>query len=138
MTRILDQMTVKRPLASFRPTTARELLVLRLAQKLDEPAAAQHYAELARQNSDETLLLAYRRTLNHGYPPRDPGRTFHMELAAARRQDDRPQSARLLAIKVERRCIAVARSPTRRTPAPAGFSDGASAILRLNPPPWNG
>jgi hypothetical protein len=108
MPRILDQMTVKRPLAWYRPTTARELFVLRLAQKLGEPAAIQHYAELASKYNDETLLLAYRKTLNHGHPPHDLARAFHTELAAARRQDDRSQTGGLMAIKVERRCIAVA------------------------------
>ena len=105
---ILDQMAVKRPQAWYRPTSARDLFVLRLAQKLGEPAAAQHYAELAHRHSDETLLLAYRRTLNHGHPARDLGRSFHVELASARAQNDQNQTDRLLAIKVERRCIAVA------------------------------
>jgi hypothetical protein len=108
MMRILDRMTVKRPLTCFRPTTARELLVLRLAQKLGEPAAVKHYAELARQYNDDTLLLAYRKTLNNGHPPHDLARAFHTELAALRRQDDRSHASCVLAIKVERRCIAVA------------------------------
>lgn len=108
MTDILDHVTVKRPPASFRPTTARELFVLRLAQKLGEPAATQHYAELASEYNDEILLLAYRKTLNKGHPPHDLGRAFHVELASARKQDERSQTDRLLAIKVERRCIAVA------------------------------
>jgi hypothetical protein len=106
--RILDQMADKRPQAWFRPSTVRELLVLRLAQKLGEPAAVQHYAELARGHSDEILLLAYHRTLNHGHPPRDLGRHFHVELALAKEQPDHAQTDRLLAIKVERRSIAVA------------------------------
>jgi hypothetical protein len=101
-------MAVKRPLTWFRPSTARELLVLRLAQKLGEPSAVKHYAELARQYNDETLLLAYRKTLNNGYPPDDLARAFHRELASARKQGDRTQAERVLAIKVERRCIAVA------------------------------
>lgn len=106
--RILDHMAVKRPQAWFRPSTIRELFVLRLARKLGEPAAAKHYAELAQEHSDETLLLAYRRTLNHGHPPRDLGRSFHVELASAKEQPDHAQTDRLLAIKVERRSIAVA------------------------------
>jgi len=76
MTGILDQMTARRRVTSFRPTTARELFVLRLAQKLGEPAAAEHYAELARRHSDETLLLAYRRALNHGPRPLDLARNI--------------------------------------------------------------
>ena len=106
--RILDQMAVKRTQAWFRPSTIRELFVLRLAQKLGEPVAVEHYAELARGHSDDILLLAYRRTLNHGHPPRGLGRHFHVELASAKEQSDHAQTDRLLAIKVERRSIAVA------------------------------
>jgi hypothetical protein len=105
---ILDQMAVKRPLAWYRPTSVRELFLLRLAQKLGEPAAVEHYAELASGHSDETLLLAYRRTLNHGHPPRDLGRSFHVELASAKAQNGHDKPGGLLAIKVERRGIAVA------------------------------
>src|SRR5688572_23662379 len=105
---ILDQMAVKRSLAYYRPSTIRELFVLRLAQKLREPSAAEHFAELAREHTDETLLLAYRRTMNHGQPARDLGRSFHVELASANEQNDQGQTDRALAIKVERRSIAIA------------------------------
>src|SRR5436190_4861708 len=109
MVNILDHVTVKRPLAWFRPTTARDLFVLRLSQKLGEPAAAEHYAELARVHNDETLLLAYRRTLNHGHLPRDLSASFHVELASAKEQNGHhDETDRLLSIKVERRSIAVA------------------------------
>lgn len=108
MMSILDQMTVKRPQSSFRPTTVRQLFVLRLAQKLGESAVAEHYAELARCHSDETLLLAYRHTFNHGHPPRDLARNFHVALASAKEQESEDQTERLLAVKVERRSIAVA------------------------------
>ncbi len=116
MMSILDQVAERLPRISFRPATARQLFVLRLAQKLGEPSAAEHYAEIARQHSDETLLLAYRRTMNHGHPPRDLGRKFHEELAGIRERafgserngngkaDDSP----FLSIKVERRSVAVA------------------------------
>jgi len=83
--------------------------VLRLAQKLGEPVATEHYAQLASRHSDETLLLAYRHTLNHGHPPRDLARSFHVELAASREQQNGvDRTEKLLAIKIERRCIAVA------------------------------
>jgi hypothetical protein len=108
MVTILDQMAVRRPQASYRPANVRELFVLRLAQKLGEPKSAEHYAELANSHSDETLLLAYRRSMNHGHPARDLARSFHVELASARAQGSHDQTDRLLAIKVERRCIAVA------------------------------
>src|SRR3977135_3341201 len=109
MVNILDQMAVKQPLSLHRPTTARDLFVLRLSQKLGEPTAAEHYAELARAHSDETLLRAYRRTLDHGHPPRDLSASFHVELAAAKEQNGHhDETDRLLSIKVERRSIAVA------------------------------
>src|SRR5581483_10769131 len=108
MMRILDQMTAKRTLTWFRPTTEREFFLMRLAQKLGEPAAVEHYAELARQHNDETLLLAYRKTVNQGHLPQDLAAAFHRELASIRRQDDRSHADRVLAIKVERRCVAVA------------------------------
>lgn len=112
---ILDRVTVRPPQSRFRPITQRALFVLHLARKLGEPEAAEHYAELARQHSDETLLLAYRRTLNHGHPSRDLARSFHVELATAREQDPRQRQdgegnrlGNLLAIKVERRAVAAA------------------------------
>lgn len=105
---ILDQVADRRTKSSFRPTTVRELFLLRLAQKLGDAPAVQHYAELCRGHNDETLLIAYRRTMNHGHP-RDLGRRFHEELERTREQVDHNSGCeRLLAIKVERRCIAVA------------------------------
>lgn len=108
MMNILEQVATKRSLAGLRPTNAQELLILRLAQKLGEPAAAVHYAQLAAERSIETLLLAYRRTVNQGTPPRDAARRFHVELASAKDQVTRSREERLLAIKVERRSVAVA------------------------------
>lgn len=105
---ILEQVANKRPVSAFRPSNARELLVLRLAQKLAEPAAVAHYAELAAEHSIETMLLAYRRAVNHGTPPADMAKRFHSELGSARAQDIRFRDERLLAIKVERRSVAAA------------------------------
>src|SRR5262249_41638042 len=107
------QVNPRRTMFGFRPTTQRALFVLRLAQKLGEPAAADHYAELARHHNDETLLLAFNRTMNHGHPPRDLPRRFHEYLTNVREQGQRSQGDdggqnRLVAIKVERRSIAVA------------------------------
>lgn len=108
MTNILDQIAVNRPLAGFRPTTVHDFFVLRLALKLGEPAAAGHYAELAGSHSEDTLRLAYRRAAGHGNPPRELAKLFHLELGAVREQYDHAQADRLLAIKVERRSVAVA------------------------------
>ena len=116
MPSILEKVAEKLPRISFRPATMRQLFVLRLAQKVGEPAAIEHYVELARRYNDETLLLAYRHTLNHGHPPRDLARGFHEELVRTREQepardrshDDLDEIGRFLAIKIERRSIAVA------------------------------
>jgi hypothetical protein len=105
---ILDQVAKQRSAISHRPATVRDLFVLRLAQKLNEATAFEHYAELARKHNDDTLLLAYRRTAKGGRMPPDPGRQFHVELAAAREQYVHGSSGRLLAMKIERRSIAVA------------------------------
>jgi len=108
MTGILDKLAAQRASVPFAPATIRHLLVLRLARKLGEPSAAEHYAELARIHHDATLLLAYRRTMNHGHPPRDLARRFHEALASANEQMDEDPAGSVLAIKVERRSIAVA------------------------------
>jgi hypothetical protein len=105
---ILDRLAGERLRNHFRPATARELFILRLAQKLGEPFATEHYIALATEHSDETLLLAFRRTFSQTHPPRDLGRQFHAELAAAREQHNHSKTGRLLAIKVERRSVAVA------------------------------
>lgn len=108
MTNILDRLARRRPRVQYRPTTVRDLFGLRLAQKLGEPAAAEHYAELADEYSDETLLLAYRKAVDQSPPACDLGRRFHSELASAREPQAPIQTGCLLAIKVERRSIAVA------------------------------
>jgi hypothetical protein len=111
---ILNQLAARRPQTSFRPTSVRALFVLRLARKLGEPAAAAHFADLARKHSDETLLLAYSRILNHGHPPRDLGRAFHDELANTREQDSAASRngnggpTSFVAVRIERRRVAVA------------------------------
>jgi hypothetical protein len=107
MTSILDRLAARQSLPSYRPTTTRDLFLLRLAQKLNEPEAAAHYEDLAGEHTDETLLLAYRRTMNRGYSTPEFGRGFHEELKSARQQPDRVQRDRLLSIKVERRSIAI-------------------------------
>jgi hypothetical protein len=105
---ILDRVAREGLRNQFRPTTARDLFILRLAQKLGEPFAIEHYIELAAEHSDETLVLAFRRTFSHTRPPRDVGRQFHVELVAAREQHNHIKTGRLLAVKVERRSVAVA------------------------------
>ncbi len=111
MTNILDQ--VARSSASarynqFQPSDQREYFALRLAQKLDEVAAARHYAELVEHYSEAQLLVAYRRAKAAG-SHLDPARSFHMELKRLEgRPGEGPAIRRLAAIRIERRAVAVA------------------------------
>src|SRR5947209_12054626 len=98
MVSILDQVALTHSVAFFRPTTVGHVFALRLAQKLGEPSAAQHYVDLAQNYSDETMLLAYRKTFFQSDPAGSFGRRFHMELASINEQAERVQSDRLLAI----------------------------------------
>jgi hypothetical protein len=47
----------------FRPKTLPEFLALRIATRLGECGAAQHYADLTERYSLDQLLIAYRRQL---------------------------------------------------------------------------
>lgn len=105
---ILDKVAGRRPLSWFRPKTVRQLMVLRLAQKLGEPAATEHYAELVTGHSDETILHAYRRVRHRAHATSELGRRFHQELSAAKSRDYHGRTERLLAVKIERRSVAVA------------------------------
>jgi hypothetical protein len=108
MTSILDKVAAQRPASSFRPTTVREFFVFRLADKLGDRSAAQHYAELAREHSDAGLLFAYRKAVGQRVVPKDLGRSFHVELARSSGRNGHFDPGRLVAIKVERRSIAIA------------------------------
>src|ERR1019366_9751226 len=63
MTNILDQVARSSSAArygQFQPSDQREYFALRLAQKLDDEAAARHYGELLEHYSEAQLLAAYR------------------------------------------------------------------------------
>ncbi len=105
MKSLLDQF--KPRTAGFRPSTPKDLFALRLAQKLGDAPAAQHYVELADSYSEGHLLNAYRRSVrtkeNH-----DRGRLFHQELERTPGNGSHDQQDSLLSIRVERRTIAAA------------------------------
>lgn len=104
MTSLLDQFI---PTATaFRPSTARELFALRLAQKLNDSAAVRHYVDLAETYSEGQILCAYRRT-GRAHPNPDPGRHFHLELQKSRGNGHRHGAGTLLSIRVERRTVAI-------------------------------
>jgi hypothetical protein len=87
--------------------SAEKYFALRLAHKLGEPAAAQHYADLLERYTEGQLLVAYHRAKKVG-SHLDPARSFHVELQRlAGHRCDSPPSRRLAAIRVARRSIAV-------------------------------
>src|ERR1017187_2027292 len=111
MTNILDQVARSSSAArygQFQPSDQREYFALRLAQKLDDAAAARHYGELLEHYSEAQLLAAYRRAKAAG-SHLDPARSFHLELKRLEgRTGDGPAMRRLAAIRIERRAVAVA------------------------------
>jgi hypothetical protein len=109
MKSILDQVARSSRRASyghFRPTTAQAFFALRLASRMGDASAAQHYAELAERYSEGQLLTAYRRALRTHL---DVGRRFHLELEPLKRHQCSTESrSKLCAIRIERRAVAVA------------------------------
>lgn len=91
--------------SAFRPRTVQDVFALRLACKLGDASASRHYAQLAAQHSEGTLLAVYRRTVRGGQRT-DLGRRFHAQLESFRGNGANGSSFRLLALRVERRCVA--------------------------------
>jgi hypothetical protein len=110
MTNILDRIARRSASAEygrFQPSDQGEYFALRLAQKLDEAAAARHYAELLEQYSEAQLLLAYRRAKASG-SHQSAARSFHMELGRVKgRSGNDAPIRRLAAIRIERRAVAI-------------------------------
>ena len=111
MTNILDRIArTPSPLTYgyFRPKSAGDLFALRLASKLHDATATRHYVELLGQHSVESLLIAFRRVFSSGTVS-DPARRFHVELLRLNgRVGHEPVAKRLIAVRIERRAIAVA------------------------------
>src|SRR5437868_4099996 len=108
MKNILDHVAKSHDYGYFRPQTPEGFLGLRLAQKLDDPSAARHYAELAEQHSEGRLLTAYSRSLKSS-DSGDLSRRFHTELERLGQRDCvHTVNGRLCAIRVDRRAIAIA------------------------------
>ena len=105
MTSILDRFV--RPMAGFEPKTTQDIFALRLAHKLRDAPATEHYAAVAAEYSQARLITAYRRTVRSA-PDGDLGRHFHAELERASDNSSDMRAANLLAVRVERRSIAAA------------------------------
>jgi hypothetical protein len=111
MTNILDHVARSASSAQynqFEPCDQQEYFALRLAQKLGDSSAARHYAELLDHYSRAQFLTAYRRS-NAATPHLDPARSFHLQLERMEGHiGDDPPIRLLLAIRIERRAVAVA------------------------------
>lgn len=105
MSLILDRF----PIATthFQPQTVSELFALRLAQKLGDARAAEHYSSLVDAYPEAHLLTAYRRAhRNSGNG--EIGRRFHVELERIHSNGSHDGQTSLLAIRIERRAVAAA------------------------------
>jgi hypothetical protein len=85
----------------FQPNDQGEYFALRLAEKLEDVAAARHYAELLEHYSEAQLLLAYRRAKTPG-SHLSPGRRFHMELEGIEGRSGNGSGSRRLAMMAAR------------------------------------
>jgi hypothetical protein len=94
--------------SDFHPQTTTEYLALRLAQKLGESEAAPHYLALIGQHGEERVVAAYRRASTGLHQTNGIARSFHAALGHANGDDTSFRPDRLLAIKVERRSVAIA------------------------------
>jgi len=106
MTSILDKFQIA-AFTTFRPKTVAELFALRLADKLGDAVAAAHYVGLQEQYSEAQLLSSFRRTINTD-SHQDLGRRFQAELKQIRGNRPTDKEFNLIAIRVERRSVAVA------------------------------
>jgi hypothetical protein len=108
LTNILNQFAKGRQ-RQFAPSSPEEYFALRLACLLGEPEAAGHYATLASQYDQSKLLSAYRRATSASSRRDLPARVFHDHLAAiGTNGGNTSPHPRLLAVRVERRAVAVA------------------------------
>src|SRR5579862_338118 len=108
MTNILDHFENSMR-NKFCPANPDEYFALRLASRLGEPKAASHYAILASQHSQERLISVFGKTMKCGRRHERPGQVFHDYLQAnGSNGNGGIQHPRLIAVRVERRTVAVA------------------------------
>lgn len=92
----------------FCPKSTQQFFALRLAAKLGDGSAAQHYANLAEHHSESQLLVAFHRAIALGNNAALV-RRFHVELERlGERNGSNLEKSRIAAIRVERRAMAVA------------------------------
>lgn len=92
----------------FHPSTPDDYFALRLARGLGEPQAARHYAILASKYSQHKLLCAYQRAMSAQGDRAEAAKVFHDYLAAIPQGGGNGVSRpKLMAVRIERRCIGV-------------------------------
>src|SRR2546430_551421 len=105
---ILDRFTSSKSASSFfRPVTRQELFALRVAVKLNDAVAASHYATLLADYSEGQMLAALRRPLKSSSGA-SLAKSFHVELNRSQGNGSNGKFAKLIAVRVERRSVAVA------------------------------
>lgn len=109
MTGILDRIARRQAAVlskHFRPATPGEFLALRLAQRLNDGPAVRHYIELCDRHPQAHIVAAYRHAAATSV--QSAARSFHAALAIPNRSSNGLPHRDLAAIRIERRCIAVA------------------------------
>lgn len=110
MTDLLNRLArqqAKERYSVFRPASRLDYFALRLAQRLGDPMAAQHYAELADRWGEGPILAAMRAVEANSGANR--ALRFHAALERIRGNDSggHVHVSRLAAIRVERRSVAM-------------------------------
>src|ERR1051326_1646159 len=110
MTNLLNRIArqeAKAHYSLFRPVSRLDYFALRLAQKLGDPAAAQHYAQLADRYGEGRLLTTFHRVESASDAKR--AWRFHAELERilGNGSAGNGHPKKLAAIRVERRSVAV-------------------------------
>jgi hypothetical protein len=82
-----------------------EVFALLLARKLNDQHAIEHYARLSYEHPDGKLVSAYRKA-QHGQATGDLARRFHVELQARNGSTVHDRTSRVIALRIERRCVA--------------------------------
>jgi hypothetical protein len=92
----------------FQPSSTSDLFALRLAVKLGDAPAVDHYLDLLARYGPGTLLTAYTRAVNSGPAGIELARVFHRELEGLNGRSFPVRTQRLLAVRIERRTVAMA------------------------------
>jgi hypothetical protein len=90
MPHILDR--VARTTSHFRPHTVTEFFALQLARKLGDLERLQTYVILVERHSEDTLLQAFKRAVNHHHKGLRLSERFQAELERLSHKEDHERS----------------------------------------------